>query len=108
MRCEVAALRDLAVHDAVRLLGLVPAQDGASGYDARDPERRYRIEGCVPGEARLAPGAFCPGEWERGLLVSMTMELKPVAIDELSFAATRARRSVAWLRAAGERRWERK
>ena len=100
-----AVRRDVAVHDAVRLLGLVPADGPASGYDARGPELRYRIAGHTPEETHLAAGSFRPEGWDRGLLVSMTAELEPMSIDELTFEAACATRCVARLRAAGRRCW---
>lgn len=99
--------RDVAVHDAVRLLALVPARRPHSGYDAHAPGRRYRIAGGVPADSLVAVGAFRPGRWDRGLLVSMTAELEPLAIDELTFEAAQATRSAARLRSAGRRRWTR-
>ena len=107
-RWEAAVHRDVALHDAVRLLGLVPATDPESGYDARGSEYRYRIAGCTPAESLVAAEAFRSGQWDRGLLVSMTAELEPLAIDELTFEAARATRSVVRLRANGRRRWERR
>ena len=97
--------RDVAVHDAVRLLGLVPATRPESGYDARGSGFRYRIAGCVPADSLVAAGAFRSGRWDRGLLVSLSAGLEPLAIDELSFEAARATRSVVRLRASGRRRW---
>ena len=102
-----ALRRDLAVHDAVRLLDLVPATRPESGYDARGSGFRYRIAGCIPADFLVAAGAFPSGRWDRGLLVFMSAELEPLAIDELSFEAARATRSVARLRVSGRRRWER-
>ena len=104
---EEAVCRDVAVHDAVRLLGLVPAAGPVSGYDACGPEIRYRIAGCAPADSFLAAGAFRPGSWDRGLLVSMTPELEPLTIHELTFEAARETRSAARLRSAGRRRWAR-
>lgn len=98
--------RDVAVHDAVRLLDLVPATHHGSGYDARGSGFRYRIAGCVCADSLVAAGAFRPGRWDRGLLVFMSTELMPLAIHELSREAARATRSVARLRASGRRRWE--
>ena len=102
---EAAVRRDVAVHDAVRLLDLVPAARPESGYDARGSGFRYRIAGCASADSLVAAGAFRSGRWDRGLLVSMSAELEPLAIDELSFEAARATRSVARLRASGRRRW---
>ena len=104
---EKAVCRDVAVHDTVRLLGLVPAAGPASGYDARGFGFRYRIAGCALADSFVAAGAFRPGPWDRGLLVSMTPELEPLAIHELTFEAARATRSAARLRSAGRRRWVR-
>ena len=104
---EAATVRDVAVHDAVRLLDLVPATRADSGYDARGSGFRYRIAGCGPGDLQVAAGAFRPGGWDRGLLVFLSAELEPLAIDELTFEAARADRSVARLRAHGRRRWRR-
>ena len=98
---ETAMRRDVAVHDAVRLLDLVPATHHGSGYDARGSGFRYRIAGCVCADSLVAAGAFRPGRWDRGLLVFMSTELMPLAIHELSREAARATRSVARLR--GER-----
>ena len=95
------------MHDAVRLLGLEPATDPESGYDARGPDIRYRIAGCTPADSLLPAGAFQSGHWDRGLLVSMTAGLEPLAIDELTSEAAQGTRSVAGLRAAGRRRWRR-
>ena len=103
---EAAVRRDLAVHDAVRRLDLVPATRPESGYDARGSGSRYRIAGCTASDLLVAAGAFRPGHWDRGLLVFMSTELEPLAIDELSFEAARATRSVVRLRASGRRRWE--
>lgn len=105
---EEAVFRDVAVHDAVRLLGLVPAAEPESGYDAHDPEFRYRIAGCAPADSFVAAGAFRPGPWDRGLLVSMTPDLEPLTIHELTFEAARATRSAARLRSAGRSRWVRR
>lgn len=102
-----AVRRDVAVHDAVRLLGLAPAAHDESGYDARGSGVRYRVAGCASGDRLVPAGAFRPGGWDRGLLVFMSTELEPLAIDELSRAAARATRSAARLRASGRRRWER-
>ena len=104
---EAALRRDVAVHDAVRLLDLVPATRPESGYDARGSGFRYRIAGCTSVDFLVAAGAFRSGHWDRGLLVFMSAELEPLAIDELNFEAVRATRSVARLRASGRRRWER-
>ncbi len=104
---EAAVHRDIAVHDAVRLLGLVPATRPESGYDARGSGFRYRIAGCTSADSLVAAGAFRSGHWDRGLLVSMSAELEPLAIDELTFAAARATRSVARLRVSGRQRWRR-
>lgn len=104
---DAAVCRDVAVHDAVRLLGLVPAAEPASGYDARGSGIRYRIAGCAPAGSLLAAGAFRPGPWDRGLLVSMTPELEPLTIHELTFEAARETRSAARLRSSGLRRWAR-
>ena len=104
---ERAKRRAIAVHDAVRLLGLEPASDPESGYDARGPEHRYRIAGCSPADPLLAPGTFPPGKWDRGLLVTMTAEMEPLTIDELTVEAVRATRIVIRLRAAGRRLWRR-
>lgn len=104
-RWPAAACRDAAVHDAVRLLGLDPAAAPASGYDARAPEGRYRIAGCLAADALVAPRAFPPGEWDRALLVSFGPELEPLAIHELTREAALAGRSVPGLRAGGRRRW---
>ena len=104
---EAALVRDLAVHDAVRLLDLVPATGAESGYDARGSEFRYRIAGCGPTDIQVAAGVFRSGDWDRGLLVFMSAELEPLAIDELPFETARATRSVARLRASGRRRWRR-
>ena len=103
---EAAMRRDLAVHDAVRLLDLEPAAHDGSGYDARGSGLRYRIAGCALTDPLVAAGAFRPGRWDRGLLVFMSAELEPLAIDELSGEAARATRSAARLRASGRRRWE--
>lgn len=101
-----AACRDAAVHDAVRLLGLEPAAESASGYDARGPEGRYRIAGCLAADVLVAPRAFPAGGWDRALLVSFGPELEPLAIHELTReAAALAGRSAAALRAGGRRRW---
>ena len=104
---DAALVRDIAMHDAVRLLGLVPATRAESGYDARGSGFRYRIAGCDSAELQVVPGAFRSGQWNRGLLVVMSAELEPLAIDELTFEAARATRSVARLRASGRRRWRR-
>ena len=104
---EGAIRRDIAVHDAVRLLGLEPATGPESAYDARGPDIRYRIAGCAPADSLLPAGAFRSGHWDRGLLVSMTTELEPLAIDELTSEAAQSTRSVAGLRAAGRRLWRR-
>ncbi len=104
---QAAVHRDIAVHDAVRLLGLVPATRRESGYDARGSGFRYRIAGCTSADLLVAAGAFRSGRWDRGLLVFMSAELEPLAIDELTFQAARATRSVARLRARGHRRWSR-
>ena len=103
---DAAVCRDVAVHDAVRLLDLAPAAHDESGYDARGSGLRYRIAGCAPADLLVAAGAFRPGRWDRGLLVFMSAELEPLAIDELGFDAARATRSAARLRAGGRRRWE--
>ena len=102
-----ALVRDIAVHDAVRLLDLEPSTRIDSGYDARGSGFRYRIAGCGPADSRVSTGAFRSGNWERGLLVFMSSELEPLAIDELTFDATRATRCVDRLRANGRRRWTR-
>lgn len=102
-----ALVRDVAVHDAVRLLDLDPATGVESGYDARGSEFRYRVAGCDPADSHVVTGAFRSGSWDRGLLVFMSSELEPLAIDELTFDATRATRSVDRLRARGRRRWSR-
>ena len=104
---RAAFLRDVSVHDAVRLLGLVPATRAESGYDARGSGFRYRIAGCGPADPQVAAGAFRSGQWDRGLLVFMSTELEPLAIDELTFDEARATRSVDRLRASGRRRWRR-
>ena len=104
---SAAVFRDAAVHDAVRILGLVPASSGKSGYDAHRFGVRFRIAGCLATERRLAAGALRKGRWERALLVSMSAELEPLAIDELPSEAAHATRSIARLQAAGHRRWER-
>ena len=104
---DLAMRRDIAVHDAVRLLELEPATSTESGYDARGPDHRYRITGCTPADPLLPPGAFRPGNWDRGLLVSMTAEMEPLTIDELTLEAARATRLVAELRASGHRVWRR-
>ena len=104
---QAALQRDIAVHDAVRILHLEPATCPKSGYDARGSDIRYRIAGSTPADSLLAAGAFRLGQWDRGLLVSMTAEMEPLAIDELTIEAARASRSVAGLRAAGRRRWRR-
>ena len=105
---EEAVCRDVAVHDAVRLLGLVPAAGPESGYDARGSGFRYRIAGCAPADSFVAAGAFRPGRWDRGLLVSMSPDLEPLTIHELTFEAARATRSAARLRTAGRNRWVRR
>ena len=102
-----ALVRDIAIHDAVRLLGLIPATHAESGYDARGSGFRYRIAGCGSADLQVVPGAFRSGEWDRGLLVVMSAELEPLAIDELTFEAARATRSLVRLRASGRRRWRR-
>lgn len=102
-----AIQRDIAVHDAVRLLGLEPATVSESEYDARGPDIRYRIAGCAPADSHLPAEAFRSGHWDRGLLVSMTAELEPLAIDELTSEAARATRSITGLRATGRRLWRR-
>ena len=104
---DAALVRDIAVHDAVRLLGLVPATRAESGYDARGSGLRYRIAGCGSADLQVVPGAFRSDRWNRGLLVVMSAELEPLAIDELTFEAARATRSVVRLRASGRRRWRR-
>ena len=108
---EAAIRQDIAVHDAVRLLGLEPATGPGRGYDARGPEFRYRIAGCASADSALAPGAFRSGHWDRGLLVSMTAELEPLAIHELTIEAAieagRSIRSVAGLRKNARTRWTR-
>ena len=103
---EAALHRDIAVHDAVRLLGLVPANGLESGYDARGSVFRYRIAGCTPADRSLAAGVLRSGGWDRLLLVSMSAELEPLAIDEVTFEAARSTRCVRQLRAGGRRRWE--
>ncbi|MCY4452143.1 MAG: hypothetical protein OXC01_09345 [Immundisolibacterales bacterium] len=95
------------MHDAVRLLDLEPATGLESEYDARGPDIRYRIAGCAPVDSHLPAGAFRSGSWDRGLLVSMTAELEPLAIDELTSEAARTTRSVVGLQAAGRRLWTR-
>ena len=102
-----AIRRDIAVHDAVRLLGLEPATGPESEYDARGPDIRYRIAGCTSADPLLPAGAFRSGHWDRGLLVSMTVELEPLAIDELTSEAAETNRSVTGLRATGRRLWRR-
>ena len=104
---EAAIRRDVAVHDAVRLLDLVPATRRESEYDARGSGFRYRIAGCTSADSLVSAGAFRSGHWDRGLLVFMSAELEPLAIDELRFEAAQATRSVVRLRAAGRRRWRR-
>ena len=104
---QAALVRDVAVHDAVRLLGLDPATRVESGYDARGSGFRYRIAGCGPADSQVVAGAFRSANWDRGLLVFMSSELEPLAIDELTFDATRATRFVDRLRARGRRRWRR-
>ena len=104
---EAALVRDIAVHEAVRLLDLVPATGAESGYDARGSGSRYRIAGCGPADFQVAAGAFQSGRWDRGLLVSMSAELEALAIDELTPGTARATRSVVRLRANGLRRWRR-
>ena len=104
---RAALVRDVAVHDAVRLLGLDPATGVESGYDARGSGFRYRFAGCGPANSQVVAGAFRSGNWDRGLLVFMSSELEPLAIDELTFDAARATRSVDRLRARGRRRWRR-
>ena len=99
--------RDIAVHDAVRLLDLEPAIGPESGYDARGPDHRYRIAGCALVDPLLEPGAFRPGQWDRGLLVSMTAEMEPLAIDELTLDVARSTRIVAELHSSGRRIWRR-
>ena len=106
-RGDAAIVRDIAVHDAVRLLGLVPATGLESGYDARDSGFRYRVEGCTPRDLFLATEAFRSGNWDRGLLVFMTQELEPLAIDELTLDCVQVTRSVARVRRSGRRRWSR-
>ena len=105
---DAAIVRDVAVHDAVRRLGLVPATGFESGYDARDSGFRYRIAGCTSADLLLAPEAFRSGSWDRGLLVFMTLELEPLAIDELTLDDARAARSVSRVRERGRRRWSRR
>ena len=105
---EEAVCRDVAVHDAVRLLGLVPAAGPESGYDARGAGLRYRIAGCAPADSFVAAEAFRAGRWDRGLLVSMTPDLEPLTIHELTFEAARATRSAARLRSTGRNRWVRR
>ena len=99
--------RDIAVHDAIRILDLEPATLPKSGYDARGSDIRYRIAGSAPADSLLAAGAFRSGQWDRGLLVFMTAEMEPLAIDELTIEAALASRSVSVLRAAGCRLWSR-
>ena len=53
---DAALVRDIAVHDAVRLLGLVPATGAGSGYDARGSGFRYRIAGCGSADRKVVPG----------------------------------------------------
>ena len=101
-------LHDIAVHDAIRILELEPATHPKSGYDARGSDIRYRIAGCTPADSLVAAGAFRPGRWDRGLLVFMTAEMEPLAIDELTIEAALASRSVSVLGAIGRRRWRRK
>lgn len=103
---EAAMRRDVAVHDAVRLLDLEPAAHDGSGYDARGSGLRYRIAGCASADSLVAAGAFRPGRWDRGLLVFTSPELEPLAIYELSREAARATRSAARLRASGRRCWK--
>ena len=103
---EAAMRRDVAVHDAVRLLDLAPAAHGESGYDARGSGLRYRVAGCASADSSVAAGAFRPGRWDRGLLVFTSPELEPLTIYELSCEAARATRSAARLRANGRRRWK--
>ena len=104
---DAALVRDIAVHDAVRLFGFDPATHPESGYDARGSGFRYRIAGCRSADLQVVTGAFRSGQWNRGLLVVMSAELEPLAIDELTFEAARATRSVVRLRASGRRRWRR-
>ena len=104
---ETALQRDIAVHDAIRILGLEPATLPKSGYDARGSRIRYRIAGSTPADSLLTAGAFRLGQWDRGLLVSMTAEMDPLAIDELTIEAALASRSVSALRAAGRPLWRR-
>jgi len=104
---EAALQRDIAVQDAVRLLGLVPANGPESGYDARGSVFRYRIAGYSPADFSVAAGVLRSGRWDRLLLVSMSAELEPLTIDEVTREAARSARCVRQLRAGGRRRWER-
>ena len=104
---EAAIRRDVAVHDAVRLLDLVPATCPESGYDARGSGIRYRIAGYTSADFLVEAEAFRSDRWDRGLLVFMSAELEPLAIDELTLQAARTTRSVARLRASGRRVWRR-
>ena len=95
------------MHDAIRLLGLEPATGPRRGYDARGPKFRYRIAGCTPSDPLLGAEVSRPENWDRILLVSMTAELEPLAIDELTVEGVRSTRSVARLRKIGRSRWRR-
>ncbi|RME32532.1 MAG: hypothetical protein D6786_10315 [Gammaproteobacteria bacterium] len=120
---------ELAVHDAIRLLGLRPAPQGAAGHDALEGEGEATRRVLVKGRAIFDPekGGQRIGqlnlahEWDRLLLVLMDESYEPEEIwalereqieelQERLKGSRRARRgllSVARARNIGTLRWSR-
>jgi len=119
---------EIAVHDVIRLMKLIPAQPGTGGYDAigTGPRegRRIQIKGRTlfsdkKGGQRIGQ-IKADQEWDSIMLILMDEDYEPQEIFEASreaiaeatadTSASRARRgamSVARFRAIGKRVWSR-
>lgn len=119
---------EIAVHDALRLLGLDAPAEPRAGVDAQDPaapSRRYQVKGRVlfgDGKSPQRIGQFNPaGDWDAVLLVLMDEDYEPQEIFEADREAIeqaleetrdsrRSRRgamSVARFKIIGRRAWSR-